>query len=126
MEKELSYITPEGFTVFTSQYLKNRGTCCKSACLHCPFGYTLKKHGLQFLEVQESDFESVEKVMLASGQPLIDWKPFWPLHVRLIQIKGVTCGVLLKNNIVIKHLYLMPRFVSQDLSKEMVESYFFI
>ena len=126
MENELSYVSPQGHTVFTSKFLKNRGTCCKSACLHCPYGYTLKKLGLQFGLVTEADADLVQGIMQDSGTPPVDWKTFLPDHVRLIELKGEVCGVFLKNNIVIKHLYLKKQFQNQNLSREMVESYFFI
>ncbi len=125
MEKELSYITPEGYTVFTSKFLKNRGTCCKSACLHCPYGYTLKKHGLAFIDAKETDAELIESIMNESGTTLVDWRPFLPDNIKLITIKDTICGLLLKNHIVIKHLYLKPHYQNQDLSREMVESYLF-
>jgi len=124
-QKELSYQTPDGYTVFTSHYLKNKGTCCRSACLHCPYGFTLKKHGLQFEELKEEDFPQIEAILNEAGQSL-DWKSFWPEHVRLIKLKNHMCGFFLKNNLVIKHLFLRPHFQNQGLSKEMVESYFFI
>lgn len=126
MEKELSYLSPEGHTVFTSQFLKNRGTCCKSACLHCPFGYTLKKCGLEFSPASDQDSVLVEEIMHASGATAIDWKPFLPDNIQFIKIKGTICGFFLKNHIVIKHVFLKPHFQNQDLSKEMIESYFFI
>lgn len=122
MEKELSYLTPEGYTVFTSQFLKNKGTCCKSACLHCPYGYTLKKHGLEFSNVTDADFSMIESMVPSS----LEWKSFLPENLKIIKIKGVVCGFFLKNHIVIKNLFLKPHFQNQDLSKEMVESYFFI
>lgn len=125
MYKELTYETPDGYTVFTSQYLKNKGTCCKSACLHCPYGYTLKKHGLQFQEIKEEDFPEVEAILNQSGQASVDYKPFWPENIRFILIKNHICGVLLKNHIQIKHLFLRPYFHDQGLSKEMVEAYLF-
>ena len=124
MNKELSYETPEGYTVFTSQFLKNRGTCCKSACLHCPYGFTLKKHGLQFQEIKEEDFPEVEAILNQSHQA-VDFKPFSPENIRFIIIKEQICGVLLKNHIQIKHLFLRPYFQDQGLSKEMVEAYLF-
>ncbi len=126
MQKELSYLTPEGFTVFTSQYLKNKGTCCKSLCLHCPFGYTLKKLGLQFDDVTEEDFSLIEAVMDESGQEKVDYRPFYPNNIKLLFIKDVVCGVMLKNHIVVKHVFLKKYFQHQDLSKEIIESYFFI
>jgi len=125
MYKELSYETQEGHTVFTSQFLRNKGTCCKSACLHCPYGYTLKKHGLEFKEVKEEDFPQIETMLEESGKPKVDWKYFWPENIKVVTIKDKPCGFLLKNHIVIKHLYLMPHFQDQDLSKEMVEAYLF-
>ncbi|MBO6212783.1 MULTISPECIES: DUF5522 domain-containing protein [Algoriella] len=36
------YLSPEGFRIFTAQYLKRRGYCCKSGCKHCPYGYDKK------------------------------------------------------------------------------------
>lgn len=125
MQNELTYETPEGYTVFTSQFLKNRGTCCKTACLHCPYGFTLKKHGLAFREAKDEDFPHIETMLQESGQAAVDWKPFYPENIRLILIKDVVCGFLLKNHIQIKHLFLRPHFKNQDLSKEMVEAYLF-
>ena len=125
MHKELTYETPEGYTVFTSQFLKNKGTCCKSACLHCPYGYTLKKHGLAFQEVKEEDFPKIETMFQECGQLAVEWKPFWPENIRFILIKDQICGFLLKNHIVIKHFYLKPHFQNQGLSREMIEAYLF-
>ncbi len=36
------YYSPEGYMVFTEQYLLRRGYCCKSGCRHCPYGYDKK------------------------------------------------------------------------------------
>lgn len=38
------YWSPEGYRVFTAQYLKRRGYCCKSGCKHCPYGYDKNTH----------------------------------------------------------------------------------
>lgn len=126
MEKELSYLTPEGYTVFTSQFLKNRGTCCKSACLHCPFGFTLKKCGLQFTEASSADAPMVEEIIQSAGGSSVDWKAFLPSNLCFIKIKDQICGVMLKNHIVVKHVFLKPHFQNQGLTKEMIESYYFI
>lgn len=126
MQKELSYLSDEGHTVFTSQFLKNKGTCCKSACLHCPYGYTIKKLGIQFEQVKEEDFAMVESILLENGGEIIDWKSFLPENIQLIKLKNTFCGFMLKNHIVIKQVYLKPYFQNQGLSKELIESYFFI
>jgi len=40
-EKEDFYL--EGsFIVFTEQYHLKRGSCCKSGCRHCPYGFRTK------------------------------------------------------------------------------------
>jgi hypothetical protein len=119
MENELCYLNPEGNTIFTSKYLKNRGTCCKSACLHCPFGYTIKKLGIQFSDISESQFPEVDSLTK------MDWKSYFPEGAKLVLIKGVAAGVLLKNHLQIKHLFLRKEFQNQNISKELIEAYLF-
>lgn len=126
MEKELSYLTAEGFTVFTSKFHKNRGTCCKSACLHCPYGYTIKKHGIQFQNVSENDAELISEILSENNQESFDWKSALPDNVLLVKLKGSVAGFLLKNHIVVKNVFLRNHFKNQDLSKEILESYLFI
>ena len=125
MEKELSYLTPEGFTVFTSHYLKNKGTCCKSACLHCPYGFTFKKLGIQFKDISEQELSLVEEI-LAENSSSLEWKTFWPDNAKFVLVKEKVAGLILKNHIVVKHLLLRPHFQHQNISKELVESYYFI
>ena len=31
------------YLVFTELYLRRRGTCCKSGCRHCPYGFRREK-----------------------------------------------------------------------------------
>lgn len=125
MQKELSYLTPEGYTVFTSHYLKNKGTCCKSACLHCPYGFTIKKLGLQFKAVAEEDCDLVEEI-LKENSAVVEWRSFLPENAQFVILKEKVAGLMLKNHIIVKSLYLRPHFQHQNLSKELVESYFFI
>lgn len=123
MSKELSYINSDGNTVFTSHYHKARGTCCKSACIHCPFGFTLKKHGMTFTAADSADL--VEK-FLSENSSSFDWKAFTLENILIVKVKEQVCGILFKNHIVIKHLILKKQFEDQGLSKELVESYLFI
>ncbi|MGY6562806.1 MAG: DUF5522 domain-containing protein [Luteibaculaceae bacterium] len=37
------YLSEEGYMVFTEQYLKRRGYCCKNGCRHCPWGFKINK-----------------------------------------------------------------------------------
>ncbi len=36
------YYNEKGYRVFTEKYHLKRGYCCKSGCLHCPYGYDKK------------------------------------------------------------------------------------
>jgi hypothetical protein len=38
-EGEDYYIDDRGLLVFTARYLLQRGSCCGSGCLHCPYDY---------------------------------------------------------------------------------------
>ncbi|MGB3618330.1 MAG: DUF5522 domain-containing protein [Catalinimonas sp.] len=33
------YIDEQGWFVFTEQYHRRRGYCCRSGCRHCPYGF---------------------------------------------------------------------------------------
>ncbi len=37
--ENIHYYIENGFYVFTEQYHLLRGSCCKSGCRHCPYGY---------------------------------------------------------------------------------------
>lgn len=41
LKEEEYYISKNGYIVFTEKYHLNRGYCCHSNCLHCPYP---KKH----------------------------------------------------------------------------------
>lgn len=41
------YQDPNGTIVFTEEYLRNRGYCCKNGCRHCPYGYVKPPSGAQ-------------------------------------------------------------------------------
>lgn len=39
VEGEDYYIDEQGRWVFTEKYHLKRGSCCKSGCRHCPYGF---------------------------------------------------------------------------------------
>jgi hypothetical protein len=81
--------------------------------------------GLQFEDVTEADFPQVEEILSTSDTPL-NWKEYLPEHIKFVCLKQNRIGVVLKNHIIVKHLILLPRFRDQGISKELVESYYFI
>ena len=38
------YFNKKGLMVLTESYLLERGFCCESGCLHCPYGFKNKKN----------------------------------------------------------------------------------
>ncbi|MBC76715.1 MAG: hypothetical protein CME64_11940 [Halobacteriovoraceae bacterium] len=99
-------------------FLKNRGRCCKSACLHCPYGFTLKRFGLQFKEASE-DVESAKRLAEReiSEEELGNY--------RFIFLKDTLAGLMRINHIQVKELFLEEDFKDQNLSLEIIESYYF-
>lgn len=35
----IDFYYENGLMVFTAEYLKKRGFCCRSGCRHCPYGF---------------------------------------------------------------------------------------
>lgn len=102
----------------TGKMLKQRGRCCKSACLHCPYGFTLKKHGLKFLDAGSS----LTVVNELAGKEI----PSDELdYYKLFTLKDEVAGLVKVNHIQVKEFYLHEEFQDQGLTKEIVESYYF-
>ena len=59
----LSYVNKNGDHVFTSEYHRKRGSCCKSKCLHCPFGTTIKAYGLSFENVTDENEQVAQEIL---------------------------------------------------------------
>jgi len=60
---ELTYTNAEGDTVYTSAYLSNRGTCCKTNCLHCPYGHTLKNYDIEILPMTDKQIKFANEII---------------------------------------------------------------
>jgi hypothetical protein len=124
MSKELSYLDTEGYTVFTSEFHRKRGRCCQSSCLHCPYGTTIKKFGLEFRKITSDDDKLLAQIF-KTDDFISRIKDFLPDNVLIMTIKGVVCGVVLRNHIIIKEMVLKDEFSAQGISKELAEAYLF-
>jgi hypothetical protein len=58
------YIDINGNTIFRSEFYKNKGRCCKSSCLHCPYGHTLRTQGLSLKKINDDNSEELEIMAL--------------------------------------------------------------
>jgi len=137
---DLSYTNENNDEVRTSKFLKNRKTCCKTNCLHCPYGFTLKTHGLDFVPVciesiekanaiiksQDNHQASLASSILASafGSPkkevLISDKNIDKYF--FIKLKGIDCGVAKKGIHQLNKVYLKEHFTEQGLDLHFVNS----
>jgi hypothetical protein len=122
---ELSYIDENGNSVFTSHYLKARKTCCKSSCLHCPYGHTVKKERINFQDFTAERSQEAEEILNGHNKTFEHIKHQDHNNIKFITLKQKVIGLFVKNHIIIKELYLKERFRDQDLSRELIESYFF-
>ncbi len=140
---DLAYTNEEGDSVKTSQFLKNRGSCCKTACLHCPYNFTLTRHGLEFTKLEINSLlmaqsiidenspkeeNTVSAALLASafgGAKKKDTISKYQLdNYRFILLKGFICGVVKVGSLGVSALYLKEHFKDQGLDLDLVSSYY--
>jgi len=136
---ELTYPHPkDGSDIKTSHFLRKRGSCCKTSCLHCPYGFTLKKEGLQFEAIDESNFPEAMQIfqkhipdepevassILASafGKPK-KVETLSTLNMgkfQLVKIKGETCALIKVFNFQVTELYHCEHFEDQGLTQDII------
>ncbi|MCT4642974.1 MAG: DUF5522 domain-containing protein [Bacteriovoracaceae bacterium] len=109
-------LIPDNIT--TRQSLFAKGTCCKSACMNCPYGFTVKKHGLLF---KSPSFEEMDKVKQSLKVKLIgDYSQY-----ELVVLKGYLIGIIKVDELFVTQMYLHPLIDEANISKELIESYYF-
>ncbi|MFZ8934235.1 MAG: DUF5522 domain-containing protein [Bacteriovoracaceae bacterium] len=150
MEKknqELTYLNDDGNTVFTSKYHLNRGSCCKTGCLHCPYGFTLKNQAIKIIDMQHKhikyaneivrDTMPVEQGEVASMLLASAFGTKEKIRIHHIteenynrfsfgEFKGVICAVIefstklseSSSGRQVKEIYLKKEFQNQGLGKE--------
>jgi hypothetical protein len=101
------------FKPMSVQALKSRGHCCSSGCVHCPYGFTLKKFGLKFIKTEEFDLSQI-------GESCFEGE-----NTYIVTLKDCPCASIRVNHIIITDFNVFPDYEGQGLSKEVVESYFF-
>jgi len=61
LEEEDFYYNDDGYIVLTEKYHLERGYCCGSGCLHCPFNYINvpePKRSILLISKQKRDIHS--------------------------------------------------------------------
>jgi hypothetical protein len=101
--------------------LKARGRCCKNACAHCPFGFTMKKFGLKFIDMDDKKIEQVQtkfKLNLDLDNHSID-------KYKIVTLKDFVCALIRVDKLFVREFYLLDDFQDQGITKEVIESYYF-
>ena len=127
--------------VKTSKFLRNKKTCCKTSCLHCPYGFTLEKEGLELEIIDESNFNEARQIAPDSSPQTNDItasllassfggnKKNESLtqenkdNYLIVKLKGETCALVKKKNNRIIEIYHKEHFDDQGITKEMVETF---
>jgi hypothetical protein len=144
---ELSYINNDGATVFTSAYHKKRGTCCKSDCLHCPYGHTQKKYFIEIVEMKPVHLKFANEIIRDTKPVILSdvsmsllasaFGPKEKLRVHHVtadninnfafgEFKGTICAVIEFSNRLsessagrsVKEIFLKKEFLNQGLGIE--------
>ncbi len=125
------YINKNGDCVFKAEYYKQRGTCCRSGCLHCPFGFTLKKFGIEALKIDDESIaqeakelytnkvckDSVTASLLSGafgGTKTLDYNN---QNYLALTLKGYFCGLAELKNERLSEFYLNDYFSNQGISE---------
>ena len=95
-KNKLTYINDAGENVFTSSYLLNRGTCCKSNCLHCPYGYTLKNFSIKIVPIEEKHIKYANEIINESK----------PVELSELALAILAEGFGKKNKVIAQHVTL--------------------
>lgn len=108
----------EEYKAIPASVHRSRGRCCKSACIHCPYGFTMKNNGLQFLDFTPDEALTVKEITIdLSTYVLSDYKK--------VLLKETVCAYIRVDKLFVRELYLFEDFSDQGISKEVIESYYF-
>ena len=133
-------IVETGEMVFTSHFLKKKGRCCKSTCLHCPYGHTLEKISFEIRDFRPEQKLYIDKVLNENGynKPLsvadsllsqnlgtkrknIDFSEFNPVDIKIIYLKGYFVGFLTLKDGSLDKYFLGKQFQFQSIERFHIE-----
>ncbi|MBT4792514.1 MAG: hypothetical protein HON90_13160 [Halobacteriovoraceae bacterium] len=132
------YLNKQGHLVFTSEYHLSRGSCCKSSCLHCPYGHALKKENLTLEELNSSNLDDAKIIydkyflrskitenLLSSAFGSNDSKSEFDNDTfKVLLLKNTVCGIVEIENKSVKALYLADYFEQQGIDEAIVMTLF--
>lgn len=125
------YLDKDGNTIFKSSYYRKRGSCCKSNCLHCPYGTTVKNLGVELISFEKSPdlvqqlVENFKPSSIANSllSDAFGKKEEFPItDAYALTLKSIPCGLAyIQNNKLLK-LQLLEHFDDQGITESYINS----
>lgn len=140
---DMYMIEETGEMVFSAHFLQKKGRCCKSTCLHCPFGHTLQKIDIEFREnnidqkilektLIENEYNkpsSVADQLLASNlgnkRKTLDLSKIDSNDIRIMYLKNYIMGFVILKDKNIDKIFLSKHFQFQHIDMNLVQDHFF-
>ncbi len=130
-----SYVNEDGLEVMTSSFLRKKGTCCKSNCLHCPYGFTLKNHPVQFEPYGPKNQQQIDKLynqkykknefissLLNGAFGTEDRSKSSPGSFKLMRLKNYPCGIIRIVENRVEEVILREEFSDQGITESYLNS----
>lgn len=130
---DIYYTDKYGNTIFRAEYYKNKGRCCKSSCLHCPYGHTLRTQGLTLKKINEENSAASQDIFNFHNkkddavQGLLDSafgankKVFNIENSFAVYLKGYICAIAICANGELGEYYLHKEFMDQGIDKNHIK-----
>lgn len=119
-------------TPLSSDFLRKRGTCCGSNCLHCPYGTTLKNLGVVFIPSLQFDhlvLENLKSSLLPSSVTSNLLADAFGTKVKtndaelfVLTLKEIPCGLAYIEGAKLKEFFLLPAFDDQGITAAYLEA----
>lgn len=105
-------------TVISGESLDSKPSCCKNSCINCPYGFTVKKHGLLFKKVDYDELPTVSAYFKVNIS--LNYKDY-----DLVILKGFLVALIKSDELFVRELFIHDQISQKTLSKELIESYYF-
>lgn len=116
---------------------RQRGRCCKSLCLHCPYEYTTDNLDFEFQRIDSSNLAHAKKLldearpkgvaslmlMQATGDKAVNIDELNMHTFYIFRLKSFECG-LFRVEGETANIYLLQDFNDQGIDKFMVKDHF--
>lgn len=101
----------------SAKMLTDKGRCCNSRCIHCPYGHTIKMESLKFYDYTP-ELENFYQFL--KDQNISNFSDY-----KVMTLKDIIIGFIKVDHLFVLDMQLRPEFTEQNISKELVESYYF-